>query len=397
MEERKWSDAGRGGPHTRATENLDGVPADLRDFWPVAELNRAAASRGGLARGLPASAIKWHAAVPAGWPAWIAAGSVRSYPVIPFIVAFAGLAALTGFGLHRAWAIQRAAVLMTEKAPRRGVGKAGGGAVSGWTRGMDRSGTLAKPLRFCSSSVSCLARAFLRQWARSVEIRFQIIVACGLAGGAVGFGFFIWWTERSTAGAFHVVSSIVGLTSLAFMGLFINFFGYDRSACRAMILAPVPPRDVMLAKNVAVARLVMLTTLPFVAVAAAISGEWFMSLLAWVLLAPSAVLLCLTLGNSSSVANASPIRLGQRTQGRPESGMSNGCLHVILYFVIALTLQIPQILVAASGRTWVGVLAAGVILAAARGVWRGNWKGQVKRLGTRFPEVADAVGKATDM
>jgi hypothetical protein len=386
----------QGGAHTRASEHLEGVPADLRDFWSYEDLHRSGSgvSRSSRTTG---DTLFWHTVVPAGWPAWLAVSSVRGGAAIPFITALAGLFALIGLGLRQAWCIQRDAVLMTEKTPRAGAGSDRPARAVPWNSGTDKSASLARPLLFCSPAVSALARAFLRQWARSVEIRFQMIVACGLAGGAVGFGFFLWWTERGSAGAFHVVSSIVGLTVLAFMGLFLNFFGYDRGACRAMIIAPVAAREVLMAKNVAIGRLVLFTSLPFAAAAAVISREWLMSMASWLLLAPSAVLMGLALGNSSSVANPTPIRLGQRTQARPESGMGNGCLHVLIYTGVLLVLQIPQLLVAASAKTWVGFLAAVVVLASAAGIWRVHWRTQVLRLQMKFPEVADAVGKATDM
>ena len=391
--------------HQRATENLDGVPADLRELWPLEKRYPTHAPAtyhgpglfGGLEK-LGQSGLHWHIAIPAGWPAWIAASSVRGDITIPLLAGLSGFLLLTALGMRRAWSIQRDAILMTEKAPRSGKFPAATPPAARWSPATDKSASLTKPLALFPPAVACLTRTFLRSWARSVEIRFQIIVACGLAAGAVGVGFFVWWTERGAAGAFQVVSSIMGLTGLAFAGLFINFFGYDRSACRAMILAPVSAREVLLAKNAAIAQLVIFTSLPFVAAAALISGEWLMSALAWVLLAPAALLLCLALGNSSSVATPWPIRAGQRHQGRPDAAtMGHGCLHLLIYLGIAFVLQVPQLLVAWSGEPWAGVLAAALVQGSAWAVWHRHFPHQARKLHWHFSDVADAVGKSTDM
>ena len=148
----------------------------------------------------------------------------------------------------------------------------------------------------------------------------------------------------------------------------------------------------------ALMRLVLFTSLPFGVAAALLSGEWLACLLTWTLVTPAAVLFTLALGNGSSVANPVPARLGQRAQARPDGNqLGNGCLHLILYMLIVLILQVPQFVAGFTGAAWSGYVAALAVLALGFWIWKANLRVHSRALSLHFGEVADSVGKATDM
>ncbi len=378
--------------HARATENLDGVPVDLRDLLPPRDYTRIGVRPNPK---LKSGALTAHAFVPLGWPAWIAVNGLNGWLTMPLIAGLGGFALITALGMRRAWSIHRQAVLMTENlrsAPKSAAPAKPPAPVR------DTVGSLTKPLWRCGPEVSCLARTFLRHWGRSVEVRFQIIIACALAGGAVAAGIFLRIAGAGPVGAVQIICSMTGLVMLGFMGLFINQFGYDRGGCRALILAPASARTVLMAKNAALMRLVLFTSLPFGVAAALLSGEWLACLLTWTLVTPAAVLFTLALGNGSSVANPVPARLGQRAQARPDGNqLGNGCLHLILYMLIVLILQVPQFVAGFTGAAWSGYVAALAVLALGFWIWKANLRVHSRALSHRFGEVADSVGKATDM
>jgi hypothetical protein len=383
---------------------LEGQPADLRDLrhnlvngppdtWKEPSLFRPSSF-------LSPSVVDAHAFVPLGWPAWVASKATTGIPVLPFVVSMGGLGLVCAGGLRRAWRIHGQAILMTEKpgtpataqaapskADRRGLSRAA----------LAKASSFLRPLRPFPSDASCLVRAMTRQWRRSVEIRFLIITACALAAGAVVASIYLQYAEADILGAFRITCGMAAVLILAYATLFLNQFGYDRGGCRAMMLAPVSARTVLMAKNLATGRLVLLTSVPFAVLIAVITGQWTSTLVVWVFLLPAAILLTLALGNSSSIAFPFPVRIGQRAQMRAAAGgLTRGLLNFLLYLLIALVLQIPQIAASAAG-PWVGYAAAAGVFAGAAAIWKMSFEAQAMQLAWRMGEVADTVGRATDM
>ena len=119
-----------------------------------------------------------------------------------------------------------------------------------------RPNFIEKRVPFVSEDVAALSLAFLRSMLRAPEIRIalftNVIVIVVLIGAAFSN------VVKTRSGAFQLFSG-TGAVAFTFFGLaqlIFNQFGYDRDGFRILVLSPSRRRDVLLAKNVALAPIV---------------------------------------------------------------------------------------------------------------------------------------------
>lgn len=382
---------------------LEASPVDFRRLWPPAFMEKMIERRlGKQPEFKPASMLsgiespRLHQAVPFLWQGWVAR-SARDGALLPPLMVFAGLSVLLVLGLRRSWRIQLGAFLQLDG------GESGNGsrekvrkAAAPWSAANDTAARMTRRFLPLPREASCLARAYLRQWLRSVEGRFALVMATALGTGALGAGFLLWWKTRDVRSAFHVISSLSALVSLGFLGPVSNQFGTDRGAVRALVLAPVSARSVLLAKNAALIRVFLGITFLLATAAACITRAWLPCAALWLLLSPAAVFMCLALGNASSVANPWPYRIGYRNASQASPGAAGkGCLHMLCFMLLLLVLQIPQLVAAASIPA--GMATAAGILAVSLWAWRASLRTNSAALARALPEVAETVGRSSDM
>src|SRR5436190_3356047 len=259
--------------YTRASESIDGVPADLRDLGDhliggMPDAWKEAPGTSSSSSFLTPVVENAHAFIPLGWPGWVASSGASDGLFFPLMISLCGLGFIGVAGLRRAWRIHGQAILMADKPgtaakiltnlseeDRRGLVRTS----------LVKAASLLRPMRPFPPATVCLVRTMTRQWRRSVEMRFLIITACALAAGAVAATVYLRYAGTDAPGAFRITCSMAAVLILAFATLFVNQFGYDRGGCRALVLAPVSARTILMAKNLAAGRLVLLTSIPFAA------------------------------------------------------------------------------------------------------------------------------------
>lgn len=383
--------------------NLEGTPVDFRRLWPSAFMDQMLEQKLGkqpeiryssMFNGLKSPVV--HQTVPLLWQGWVAS-SVSSGTVWPLLVVCAGLTTFFWLGLRRSWRIQQGAFLQQDsgKAAQSAAAKPGKVSVP-WSPASDDAARMTRRLPLLPRAASCLSRAYMRQWLRSVEGRFSMIMATAMGAGALGAGFLLWWKSRDARSAFHVISSMSAFVCLGMLSLAANLFGTDRGAGRALVLAPVSARTVLLAKNAALIRLYLCITFLLAAGAACITRAWLPCAALWLLLSPAAILMSLAVGNASSVANPWPYRVGYRNASQASAGAAGkGCLYLIAFMALLLVLQIPQA-VAALSIGW-GMATAALILAGSIWAWLASLSMNSAALGRSLPQIAETVGRSSDM
>ncbi|MDB6022774.1 MAG: hypothetical protein JWQ04_2631 [Pedosphaera sp.] len=116
---------------------------------------------------------------------------------------------------------------------------------------------IEKRLPFVSEDVAALALAFFRSLSRAPEIK--ITVFTNILVIIVIFGVMLSNTLKGKTGVFQSFGA-TGAVAFTFLGLLqamFNQFGYDRDGFRSLVLSPARRRDVLLAKNLSFAPIVM--------------------------------------------------------------------------------------------------------------------------------------------
>lgn len=174
-----------------------------------------------------------------------------------------GWALLTGLAVLAAYTL--AFVLVTYRIARRtALGVGGASRASAARAGSAKEGNGERHggwrLPLLSAELSAVVEKELRYAVRNAQLRVIALMAVGLTivlrlsplGGARGARGSAWWDEvgpyAEGAGAVFSVLYIFTLVS----PLTTNLFGYDGAGMRALVLAPVERRTILVGKNIAV-------------------------------------------------------------------------------------------------------------------------------------------------
>ena len=150
--------------------------------------------------------------------------------------------------------------------------------------------------------VNAILWATIRSLSRAPEVKaallFPLIMLLMygvmiVTGAQAGAG---WMASRT-----FLPLGVLGLSMIGVMQLSANCFGFDRGGFRAYVLSGVNRRDILLAKNLALAPVALLFSLPLlIVVQIALPAPWS-QFLATVLILPTVFLMLCVIGNYSSI------------------------------------------------------------------------------------------------
>jgi ABC-2 type transport system permease protein len=184
-------------------------------------------------------------AIPPGWLA-LGTSGLADGKVLPALLATLGFTLIGLFSLSRAY--------RTTLRIYSGAATAKGQASAVKAPSVKPTGTLfvERSLPWVSEYASGIAVAGLRGLIRAPEIKMMMIgpvIMLVVFGGA--FGSQIGKIPREAAPL--IAFGAAAMTVLIMVQLTANQFGYDRTGFRAYVLGPVPRREILLGKNLAIA------------------------------------------------------------------------------------------------------------------------------------------------
>ena len=217
--------------------------------------------------------------IPPGWIAahdyvpvlWVPDGALALAQgnALPAVLGSLGALLLGAAGLARAYRATMKFYLGQEKVKAVPVRAeiAGGGGRSGPCR----KNFIEKRVPYVSEEVAALALAFFRSMTRAPEIRIALFTNAVVV--IVVFGALFSNVLKGKTGMFQLfsVTGAVGFTFFGLVQLMFNQFGYDREGFRSLVLSPTARKDVLLAKNLALAPFVFVLGLLLLAALAGVT------------------------------------------------------------------------------------------------------------------------------
>jgi hypothetical protein len=192
---------------------------------------------------------------------------------------------------------------------------------------------MQRRLPWVSDGASAVAMAGLRSWMRAPELKMMMLSP--LIVLVVFTGMFRNRAAHELLRTLWVTGLVAFLMVLGMLGVVGNQFAFDRSGFRALVLSPLPRRDVLLGKNLTVRPYALVATLAVIA-----ASQWFAPIridhVAGVLVQALTMylVLCVT-GNLLSIA--APMAL------KPGSGMPapNQGIRQVFPLVFMMLIPIP--------------------------------------------------------
>lgn len=190
-------------------------------------------------------------AIPPGWfPLGVA--SLPQGAVLPALLATLGFGLIGGVCFHRAY---RTTV-------RYSTGQVGGAAAAGTPKTQPapaaggRTPLVERSLPWVSEHVSAVALGAFRGLLRAPEAKMLFL---GPVIMVMVFGALLFAVQGTVPAVVRPLIAVGGTAFLFFTGIQVagNTFGYDRSGFRVFVLSPVPRRDILFGKNLAVAPLLL--------------------------------------------------------------------------------------------------------------------------------------------
>lgn len=157
---------------------------------------------------------------------------------------------------------------------------------------------IEKRVPFVPEDVSALMMALLRSMTRAPEIRMMLFT--NLLVIVVLFGAFFSGNVKTTKNEMFQLFAATGAVAFTFFGLvqiLFNQFGHDRDGFRILVLSPMRRRDVLLAKNLALAPIVLVLGLSTLVAMAFLTHLPVLGLFAALFKLPSMFLLLCLAGN----------------------------------------------------------------------------------------------------
>jgi hypothetical protein len=318
------------------------------------------------------------AVVPPGWLA-LGAAALPDGSVVPALLGTLGLSAIGGLSLWRSY----------KSVLRFYTGQSGGGErrakPAARAARSDRVPMIEWRLPWVSEHASAVAAAGLRSLTRAPEAKMMLIAPVIVV---VVFGGLIVSNAVTPPGWVRPLMALGSAAMVLLIGIQLsgNQFGYDRAGFRAFVLSPVPRREVLLGKNLAIAPI----TLGLAAAVVLLVGcgfpmrpDHYVAVAA--LLAAMFLVYCL-LANALSILAPIPLAAGAMQPSNPR--LVPVLLQMLFMFVFPLTL-VPvlaplgiEALLAELGvlRGWpvalvlsLAVLAGVVWLYRQALTWEGDW------------------------
>jgi hypothetical protein len=278
-------------------------------------------------------------AVPPGWVAVgvseLSAGSV-----------LAALLGTLGFGLIAAASLWRAyrTTIRLYTGEFTGQGRSAAAAVAGPAAPADprRVRLVERRLPWVSEHASAVATAMFHSLLRAPEAKMTLLAPVILL---VVFGVMTVATKAEAPVAVRPLMAFgtgAMVLILSGMQLLANQFGYDRSGFRAFVLSPVPRREILLGKNLAVAPLSLglgLAIVVIVGIAYPMRPDHYLALVAQLL---SEYLVLCMLCNAVSIAAPIPIAPGSMQPAQVK--IIPAMLRVLLLMVVLPIATVPILL-----------------------------------------------------
>lgn len=204
-------------------------------------------------------------AIPLGWLAWGAAAALEGNPLPALLAACA-------YGLVGVWSLRRAYRTTLRMytgqftAAKPAAASAGQPAVAPPPVDRHAAAFLEKKLPLVSEQAAAIALAGLRSLLRAPEVKLLLlspIIIIVVLGGMFLRGVDAPEPIRPLAAFGAMAAILFSISQLA-----ANQFGYDRAGFRIFVLSPIPRREILLGKNLALAPLLVVLACPVLAAAA---------------------------------------------------------------------------------------------------------------------------------
>lgn len=187
--------------------------------------------------------------VPLGWLPYGAKGAAQGSAAIP-LLAMAGLGLIGAFSLRRSY--RTTVQLYTGHFTARGPAKNSADAASGKDAAAPASSAsfLERRLPWISEHASAVALTHLRSVTRAPEAK-MILLSPVVMAIVFGSMFMRGSTNPSAFMRPLMASGAIVMILFSITQLAGNQFGFDRSGFRAFVLSPLPRRDILVGKNIA--------------------------------------------------------------------------------------------------------------------------------------------------
>ncbi len=286
-------------------------------------------------------------------PALVAGAAIEGSPIRAGVGLFASALALAALVLLGARVAAWAALAGDAVTARPGI------------RGARFRGQTGRAGILFSSELSLLVWREIRVWLRTPQ------VLIGLLMGPFLIAFFLGQHSLPTGLRLFFLPFFCLLSVL---NLSANQFGLDREGLRLLLLLPIPPRRLVLAKNLANAAVVAVETALALGVAALVARPAAADLALASLAVLGTLPVVLAAGNALSVQY--PWRMTFRIGGTPPGAMTSAFVQMIVVWAMAAVLAVPSIL----ARVGWPLAAATVMAGMGAAAWLG-WALSLPRAG----------------
>lgn len=273
--------------------------------------------------------------VPFGWlPYGVRAAAAGS--ILPGLLASAAMFGLGGLSLWRCYASTMRFYTGTRKASKRIARKVNVEVGEKQQRG----NSLESQFPFLSEHVTTVALASLRSTLRAPESKMALLtplIMVGVFGGVLfmGPGQALRRDDLEIVPPFIAIG-IIGVMLFGLAQLMMNVFGMDRGGFRAFVLMPIPRRDVLLGKNLAITPIAGCITVVLLVVLQFVLGMKVTHLLATLVQLVPAYLLFSLLGNTASILAPMAVATGSLKPANPDFKIMLAQVFFVMFFPIAL-------------------------------------------------------------
>jgi hypothetical protein len=339
-------------------------------------------------------------ALPLGWLPWGAAGAMEDNPLpgllATLIYTLIGAASLwrayrTTLRIYTGQFTGQPAVAAVSKQPRPALPTADSAAPTA------NAAFLEKTIPWLSEQAAVIALTGFRSLTRAPEVKLLLLSPIGIV---VVFGALFLRGGVEMPEAFRPLAAYGAMVTIlfSFSQLVGNQFGYDRNGFRIFMLSPVPRREILLGKNLALVPLLFGLGAPVVAVVTIFIPLRYDQLLALPFQFVSMFLIYCMAANLLSILAPMPVAVGSLKPLTPK--MVPMLLHMI--FMLAMPIALTPVLapwgiaaaLEALDLSWsmpiypvLAVLECAAIIGLFRVVLR--WEGDL--LQTREQQILEAV------
>jgi hypothetical protein len=331
--------------------------------------------------------------LPPGWVA-LGMGDLGSGHIATALYATFGLGLIGTLSLVRAY---RTTIRMYTQGGTASIGASRNAVAPG---PVDKRPNLMEwKLPWISEYASTVALAGFRSLMRAPEAKMLLLTPIVMLVVFVG-GFASSTTHGQQFGPL-VVLGMAGMMLASVTQFVVNIFGFDRDGFRVFVLSPIPRREILLGKNLALAPLIL--TLGFIVITGAgfiIHLRWDQFLAAYIQIITMYLLFCL-LGNACSIYAPFMISAGSLKGMRPKLTLvlaQFGCV-MISPCVVGLPATLPSLIELALSENGmmqglpISLGISALIFAASLWCYGRilNWEGEL--LAGREQKILEAVTK----